>query len=394
MKFLPLTILTFLFTGPDPGQNSILSPASTTGWCNLQTDSAVNHLLFGDRSEYPVDGDKHFFVRDLNENEFYTNPVFEPDLADPTIIRTPDGWFYAYGTENNWDDGHRLVPVIRSTDLVSWEYVGDAFTVRPSWKDGGIWAPDISVIEGQYCLYYALSTWGDSNPGIGLAVADKPEGPFKDYGRILDSKISGVTNSIDPSLFRHEQHNYLVWGSLGGGIHLVELSYDGKRVIGEKIKLAGEAFEAGYIYPRNGYYYLFVSTGTCCEGENSQYRVVVGRSETLEGPYLTRKGNNLTRYRYWWSPDIDQMDGIILRGNSTFAGPGHNGQIITDDRGDDWFIYHAIERSDPLLPGGATRRPLLIDKIAWQDGWPVINKGNGPSNDSRFIPYLNDNSLY
>jgi len=319
----------------------------------------------------------------------YSNPLFEPDLADPTIIRAADKWFYAYGTENTWDDGHKLVPVIRSADLVNWAYVGEAFQARPAWKDGGVWAPEIALVDGKYYLYYALSTWGDPNPGIGLAIADQPEGPFIDYGKVLDSESTGVSNSIDPTLFIKDGLKYLVWGSLGGGIHMIELSHDGKRIIGSKKKLAGGAFEAAYIYPKNGYYYLFVSTGTCCDGSSSQYRVVVGRSENFDGPFLTRHGVDLMQYNYWWSPDIDNMDGIILLGNSAIAGPGHNGQIITDDRGDDWFIYHAIERSDPLLPGGATRRPLFMDKIAWQDGWPVLNMGNGPSYENRPIPIFN-----
>ena len=119
----------------------------------------------------------------------YTNPVFEPDLADPTLVRAADKWFYAYGTENTWDDKkHRLIPVIKSRDLVKWEYVGEAFTEKPDWKDGGIWAPEIKVVQNKYYLYYAFSTWGDQNAGIGLAIADSPEGPFTDQGKLFDSR--------------------------------------------------------------------------------------------------------------------------------------------------------------------------------------------------------------
>jgi arabinan endo-1,5-alpha-L-arabinosidase len=105
----------------------------------------------------------------------YLNPVFEPILADPTVVRADDGWFYAYGTMDDWGDGNgpRLVPVVRSKTLTDWAYVGDAFLKKPSWKEkGGIWAPDVVKVDGKYLMYYAFSTWGDSDPGIGLAIAE------------------------------------------------------------------------------------------------------------------------------------------------------------------------------------------------------------------------------
>ena len=55
-----------------------------------------------------------------------------------------------------------------------------------------------------------------------------------------------------------------------------------------------------------------------------------------------------------------------------FAGPGHNAEIITDDEGTDWFLYHAIPKKNPLLDNGASRRPLMLDKLEWEDGWPII----------------------
>jgi arabinan endo-1,5-alpha-L-arabinosidase len=324
------------------------------------------------------------------DSTYYQNPVFEPDLADPTVIRTENGWFYAYGTENTWDDNnHQVTPVIKSKDLVNWTYVGEAFSKKPDWKDGWIWAPNINYINGEYVLYYSFSLWGDDNPAIGMAVSDKPEGPFEDLGKLIDSRGMGVPNSIDPFLLQVGDEKYLYWGSLGGGIYGVQLSSDGRSVTGEKFKVAGNSFEGSYIYNKGDYYYLFVSTGTCCEGANSVYRVVVGRGENFKGPYLTESGHNLIIFTdSWWPPEVDKIDGVILKGNNNVAGPGHNAEIITDDNGDDWFIYHAIERSDPLLPKGATRRPLFIDKIEWIDGWPVINQGDGPSYEKRQKPFF------
>jgi arabinan endo-1,5-alpha-L-arabinosidase len=90
----------------------------------------------------------------------------------------------------------------------------------------------------------------------------------------------------------------------------------------------------------------------------------------------------------WLIPAVDAIEGVILKGNASVVGPGHNGQIITDNRGDEWFIYHAILLSDPWLPGGATRRPMFLDRIEWISGWPVINKGMGPSTELQQKPYF------
>ncbi|MFR5270988.1 MAG: family 43 glycosylhydrolase [Hoylesella buccalis] len=116
----------------------------------------------------------------------YHNPIINTSLPDPTVIRASDGNFYLYATEDI-----RNTPIYKSGDLVHWTYAGTAFTnsTRPTLaKDGGIWAPDINYINGQYVLYYAMSTWGGEwQAGIGAAVADRPEGPFKDCGKVLTS---------------------------------------------------------------------------------------------------------------------------------------------------------------------------------------------------------------
>src|SRR5690606_41640563 len=112
----------------------------------------------------------------------YANPVFEPVLADPSVIRdAKTGKFYAYGTQDNWADGQgsRLVPILESDNMINWQYAGNAFIEKPSWKkEGGIWAPDIHLVNGKYHLYYSYSTWGDPNPGVDLAIADDSTGPF------------------------------------------------------------------------------------------------------------------------------------------------------------------------------------------------------------------------
>lgn len=310
----------------------------------------------------------------------YTNPVFEPVLADPTVVKVGDE-FYAYGTEDNWGEegGYQLVPVIKSKDLVTWESVGSSMAAKPNWKEkGGIWAPDVTQVGNKFYMYYSFSTWGDPNPGIGLAIAENPEGPFVDQGKVFDSEEIGVANSIDPFYIENDGKKYLFWGSFHG-LFLTELSNDGKKPIGEKIQLAGNHLEAAYVYQKDGYYYLFGSAGTCCEGANSTYRVLVGRSENLRGPYLDKDGKNM----------MESDSGTLVVGRNTsgngFAGPGHNAEIVTDEEGTDWLLYHGMSKEKPKLNNGTNRRTLLLDKLIWTGGWPSV-AGREPSTSPQQAP--------
>jgi len=313
----------------------------------------------------------------------YINPVFEPVLADPTVVKVGDE-FYAYGTEDNWGEegGYHLVPVIKSKNLVNWEVVGNSMVKKPDWKEkGGIWAPDVTEVGNQFYMYYSFSTWGDQNPGIGLAIADKPEGPFIDQGKVFDSEEIGVSNSIDPFYMEKDGKKYLMWGSFHG-LFLTQLTADGKQPTGEKTQVAGNHLEAVYVYEKNGYYYLFGSAGTCCEGAKSTYRVLVGRSEKLEGPYLDKNGK----------PMLDLESGTLVVATNIsgkgYAGPGHNAEIVTDGEGQDWLLYHGMSKEKPKLNNGTNRRVLLLDKLIWTSGWPSIS-GREPSTSSQSSPVFN-----
>lgn len=287
----------------------------------------------------------------------YQNPVIGTSLPDPTVIKAGNGYFYLYATEDI-----RNIPIYKSKDLVHWEFAGTAFTdeSRPQWNPkGGLWAPDINYINGKYTLYYAKSEWGGEwTCGIGVATADSPEGPFTDHGSLFDSSSIGVQNSIDGFYIEDNGHKYMFWGSFHG-IYGIELSDDGLSVKpgAEKKKIAGNQMEGTYIYKHEGYYYLFGSNGTCCEGANSTYRVICGRSENLFGPYVTKDGKSM----------LDDNFDVFIQGNSYFAGPGHNAEIATDDKGQDWMIFHSYLKADP--DGG---RQVLLDQVLWKDGWPFV----------------------
>ena len=284
-------------------------------------------------------------------------PVIDMSAPDPTVIRAEDGTFYLYATEDM-----RNVPIFHSANLVDWKLVGTTFTdnSRPKWlPKGGIWAPDIQRVGGKYHLYYAKSVWGGEwDAGIGVAVSNSPAGPFVDRGCMFTSKQIGIQNCIDPFYIEDGGKKYLFFGSFHG-IYGVELTADGLHVKqgAKPCEVAGTFMEATYIRRRGGYYYLFGSTGTCCEGARSTYRITIGRSKSLFGPYVDKAGQRL----------LDNHYNILLDKDDSVLGPGHNAGLITDDAGNDYMFYHGFKASDP-----DAGRVVWLSRIVWADGWPSV----------------------
>lgn len=307
----------------------------------------------------------------VNENR-YKNPVVNYSLPDPTIVEAEDGYYYLYATEDI-----RNLPIHRSRDLVNWEYVGTAFTdsTRPTFEaKGGLWAPDVSRINGKYVLHYSMSVWGGEwTCGVGVATAEKPEGPFTDHGKMFRSNEIDVQNSIDPFYIEEDGAKYLFWGSFRG-IYAIELSDDGLSVQpdAEKQQIAGTAYEGVYVHKRNGFYYLFASIGSCCEGLNSTYTTVVGRSSSLFGPYVDKQGR----------PMMENYHEVLIQKNHKFVGTGHNSEIVQDEKGQDWIFYHAVSVDN------TKGRVLMMDQVRWEDNWPYV-EGGTPSLEAE-KPYFED----
>ena len=324
-----------------------------------------------------------FFAMQAGAQKKYSNPVYGSDFPDPTVQRALDGTFYAYAT------GCKCK---KSTDLVNWTNVSGVIS-RPTWNDSihadgtkdsySLWAADVNYVDGKYICYYASALWGNgSRTGIGVAVGDTPT-KFTDKGKLFRSTEIGVKNSIDPCYVEEFDKKYLVWGSFND-ICIVELTDDAlavknfnpinnpqpngswKRHAGVT-KLAGGAFEGAMIYKRGKYYYLFCSVGSCCEGQNSTYRTVVGRSQKLMGPYVNKQGGQMVSDNYT----------TIISGDNRWKGPGHNSEIITDDEGQTWLLYHSYDMNNDC-----NGRLMLLDKITWdKSDWPVINDGHPSSGE-------------
>lgn len=318
----------------------------------------------------------------FREIKYYTNPLFPNSLGDPHIIRGGE-YFYIFATS---------VGTLRSKDMIVWEDIGPALPERPTWGTPGanFWAPDIVKIGNKFNLYYSLSTWGDANPGIGVAVADSLEGPWIDKGKLFNSEEIGVHNSIDPTVFVGEDNKvYIVWGSFKG-VYGVELTADGLALKGgveyaneNKKLVAGfetstvhyaSTYEGTYIRYINGYYYMFVSSGNCCEGLNSSYNVRVSRSKDPLGPYIDHENKDMFGENRGYQ---------VVKGSAMMAGPGHN-SIIKDDNGDYFIVYHVFKNTN----GEHNGRQLAIDKLLWDDlGWPSV-ENQMPSYRPKEAPYF------
>ena len=303
---------------------------------------------------------------DSAKRKTYNNPVINKVIPDPTVIRAQDGFFYVYGTEDQYN-----VPIYRSTNLVDWTFVGTAFTtetrprcVSPIGK-GMIWAPDINLINGRYVLYYSIGVWGEAwECGIGVATSERPEGPFVDQGVVFMGRDVNVAGSIDQFYIEEDGKKYLFWGSYNG-IFYIQLTDDGLRPMPgvQPHQVCSYQMEATYIHKRNGYYYLIGSNGNCCQidGDYNQvsYKLIYGRSTSLFGPYVTKTGKSLLE-------NANNYENFLLP-NDRCLGPGHNAEFVEDDNGDTWMLYHGYLRSSL-----ENQRVLWLDQVKWKDDWPYL----------------------
>ncbi len=231
-------------------------------------------------------------------------------IHDPVIAHEADT-YYVFST------GSRI-PFICSKDKVVWEFCGRVFESNPAWTRDvnpnlvDIWAPDISFLNNQWHLYYAVSTFGSQDSAIGLATNATldPKSPgykWVDQGEVLRSHPGDRWNAIDPNLVLDENGGpWLVWGSFWDGIWMRKIDRStGQLDMNDSTyhHLADRstgpdntsAIEAPFIVFRDGIWYLFSWFDQCCQGTNSTYNIRVGRSDALTGPYVDRDGVLLTQ---------------------------------------------------------------------------------------------------
>ncbi len=304
-------------------------------------------------------------------------PAIETVVHDPVMIQQGNT-YYLFCT------GHGI-SVYSSPDMKNWTPEKPVFAEQPKWATtvatdfkGHIWAPDVSYHNGQYYLYYSVSSFAKNTSAIGVAT-NKTLNPkdknFKwvDHGIVIESVPNrDLWNAIDPNLILDEKGvPYLTFGSFWDGLKMVKLSPDltsiakqpqewyslARRERSFKLddKDPGDAaLEAPFVFKKDGWYYLFLSWDFCCRGENSTYKVVVGRSKTVTGPYLDAKGK-----------DLFQGGGtLVIEGNKNWAGVGHNSAYTFGNK--DYLVFHGYDVSKKGTP------KLIIKEIQWKEGWPTV----------------------
>ena len=324
--------------------------------------------------------------------------------ADPTTIRGQqpgDTNWYLYCTTDPLHGADRdaagdfvfhLIPTFRSTDLVNWVYVGDAFAARPEWvaDTAGMWAPEIVFSDGRYYLYYGASETDLPGGGsaIGVATSASPTGPWVDSGRpVVEPQDApccpGARRWVfDPEVVEADGTRYIYFGSYFGGLDVRELADDGlsSDPATQRPVAIDNRYEGPQVMFREGWWYLLASATDCCRGPLTGYSVFAGRSRSPLGPFVDADGVSLLAGRVGGTP-------VLSMNGNRWVGPGHH-DVLRDFDGQDWIVYHAIDRNDPYFTGatGFTKRPVLLDPLDWVDGWPTVRAGRWASDRPQAAP--------
>ena len=273
----------------------------------------------------------------------------KPWIHDPSTIMECDGKYYTFGT-----GGGGLI----SEDGWNW-YPG---AVRP----GGGAAPDALKIGDKYLVAYSSTGGGlgGGHAGRILTMWNKtldpssPDFAFTEPIEVASSQVDEDCDAIDAGLFMDPATGrlWVTYGTYFGFIRVVELDpLTGARVEGnEPVDIAIDC-EATTIIYRNGWYYLLGTHGTCCDGVNSTYNIVVGRSRSVTGPYLDNMGRDM----------VAGGGKMVADGDDRQFGAGHFGRYIVDD-GVEKMSFHweaDLDRS--------ARSVLAIRPLIWENDWPV-----------------------
>lgn len=308
-----------------------------------------------------------------------------PMVHDP-VMAYEDSVYHLYSTGIG-------IQHMTSKDRKSWTVEPTpVMTVIPQWAHDSVpgfehhvWAPDIIRWHGRWWLAYSCSTFGKNGSAIGLLSSSSLSAPvWNDEGCIVTSREHRDNwNAIDPCFVIDDNDQpWLAWGSFWDGIQIAPLDMamhittvhrslsNVQRTIARRYALGAtnvpanptskhagtNAIEAPFIYKHGGWYYLFVAWDYCCRGAKSNYRVAVGRSKSVDGPYLDHKG-------------VDMCDGggtLFIEGDKQqFEAAGHGAAYTIN--GEDIFICHGYS----IQHKGAS---ILIQRpIHWTaDGWPEL----------------------
>jgi arabinan endo-1,5-alpha-L-arabinosidase len=300
----------------------------------------------------------------------------KPITHDPVVAKQGDT-YYLFCTGPG-------ITGFTSKDLKTWTQTAPIFAKSPDWAlqvapgfNGHIWAPDITLHKGTYYVYYSVSAFGKNTSAIGL-VTNKTLNPkddhykWEDQGIVIQSVPNrDLWNAIDPNLiFDDNGTPWLAFGSFWSGLKMLKLDADLKTPAQpqewhtiarrdrdsqlEDAEAGNAALEGPFIFKKGDDYYLFLSWDYCCRGDKSTYKLMVGRSKSVTGPYIDKNGTELNK----------GGGSLVIEGNKNWYGVGHN-SVFTFD-GKDYSFMHGYDASDNGKP------KLIVKEITWVDGWPTV----------------------
>jgi hypothetical protein len=288
---------------------------------------------------------------------YATGARFPYDFADPFVVRA-EGAYYGYSTNSGAGD----IQVIRSTDLVSWELVGNALAGLPSWAaPNATWAPAVLARDGGYVVYYTTREAGSRLQCISRATASTPDGPFVDDSTAPLVCQRDLGGSIDPSPFVDtDGRTYLLWKSEGAGgaaqtIWSQELTADGLALTGPASPLvsADRPFERGVV------------EGPTLVREAGAYHLMYAAADWSSRHYVTAYATCAGP----GGPCTKPADGRVLTSGLRLAGPG-GAEVFRDGDGGLWAAFHAF--SEPNV-GYPSSRYLYVAPVRVTGGRVVID---------------------
>lgn len=336
-------------------------------------------------------------------------PVTFANVAvhDPSLIKV-GAEFYVFGSHG---------AAAKTGDLMNWTRVADGVNAANplfnnvttelaeafAWSQvTGLWAADvIQLADGKFYFYYNTCKGDSPRSAMGVAVADKIEGPYVNQGVFLKSGMWGQVsedgvniydaqkhpNAVDPDVFFDKDGKlWMVYGSYSGGIFILEMDpANGKPKPGQgygKHLMGGNhsRIEGAYVmyHPAEGYYYLFTSFGGLDAG--GAYNMRVARSRTPDGPYLDAAGKDMAQVKS--NPALPLFDdasiaphGQKIMGNFQLAGtslgyvsPGHNSAYHDAATGQSFLVFHT------RFPGtGEAHEVRTHEMFINAAGWPVVS---------------------
>ena len=305
----------------------------------------------------------------LNEL-FYKNYVMR-GVADPTIMLAQNGRYYLVGTSAF--DGYKIWP---SDDMVSWDTSNVALSNQEcSWGDYHYWAPEVYFHNGKYYLAFSAVSDSRGHACIGLAVSDKPEGPYKDMGEpffdpgyaVIDAHLFFDDDGQIYLFYSRDCAQNVVNGRPESHSYVVRVKEDLSGTQGEPVLVAKPTepyefysgntrwCEGPFVVKNDGTYYLMYSTNFYGAKE---YSVCYATSDNVMGPYTKAEENPVLSYA------------TDLKGKIYVSGPGHNSTVRTADGKDLFMVYHT--HTTPQAPSGD--RDTAIDRMGFRaDGTMFVS---------------------